>query len=436
MKRFGIIALAALLVVAFSIPASAIENQFGGYWRTRFISQQKFTGDDTGAKDLVRTDTRTRLYYTAVFSENFKFVNKFEMDAVWGDEAPSSYGDIGADGVAVEVKNSYADFTVADMLRFRVGVQGTQHHRGFLFDDDYAGARLNVDFGMGDLGLHWIKAYEGGMGNNANDLDVDYYGVNFKLNLGDNMSLNPQLMYVYSKDGKGWGNDGGPGEFSAADKVNIAFLGLDYDADFDVFTLGFTGLYEFGTIDWQNIGGVYQGPFGPNVKDSDVNAYLLALNMGMDFGPIGAHAEGFYASGDDGKNSDYDGYWVPRGQSYYWAEIMGYGIFDQQVSAGSPGDQIGNIYAVNIGASFSAMENLSLGVDLWYASLVEKRTYPDGSRQDGLGFELDGKVTWGIMDNLNLDLVGAYLFADDATSLTGKNTEDPYELGARLSLSF
>jgi hypothetical protein len=37
---------------------------------------------------------------------------------------------------------------------------------------------------------------------------------------------------------------------------------------------------------------------------------------------------------------------------------------------------------------------------------------------------------------LNLDLVGAYLFADDATSVDGDNDEDPYELGARLSISF
>jgi len=33
-------------------------------------------------------------------------------------------------------------------------------------------------------------------------------------------------------------------------------------------------------------------------------------------------------------------------------------------------------------------------------------------------------------------VVGAYLFADDATSTAGDNQEDPYEVGAQLSLSF
>jgi hypothetical protein len=40
------------------------------------------------------------------------------------------------------------------------------------------------------------------------------------------------------------------------------------------------------------------------------------------------------------------------------------------------------------------------------------------------------------VEGLNLDLVGAYLWAGDATSLDGNNEEDPYEFGAQLSLSF
>ncbi len=40
------------------------------------------------------------------------------------------------------------------------------------------------------------------------------------------------------------------------------------------------------------------------------------------------------------------------------------------------------------------------------------------------------------MENLNLDVVGAYLLAGDATSLDGNNENDPYLVGTRLSLSF
>ena len=46
------------------------------------------------------------------------------------------------------------------------------------------------------------------------------------------------------------------------------------------------------------------------------------------------------------------------------------------------------------------------------------------------------KVTYQLVEGLNLDLIGAYLWAGDATSTDGNNDEDPYEFGAQLSLSF
>jgi hypothetical protein len=91
------------------------------------------------------------------------------------------------------------------------------------------------------------------------------------------------------------------------------------------------------------------------------------------------------------------------------------------------------LWAANIGASISPMEKLKLTGDIWYASLVEDSFVTDEKK---LGFEVDLKADYQLIEGLNLTLVGAYLFADDATSLDGDNDEDPYELGAQLSLSF
>ena len=46
MKKFAILALAAVMVIALTIPAAALENEFGGYWRTRFTNQGHFDGED------------------------------------------------------------------------------------------------------------------------------------------------------------------------------------------------------------------------------------------------------------------------------------------------------------------------------------------------------------------------------------------------------
>jgi hypothetical protein len=78
------------------------------------------------------------------------------------------------------------------------------------------------------------------------------------------------------------------------------------------------------------------------------------------------------------------------------------------------------------------MDKLNVVLDVWYAQLAED----DVNGEDYLGTEVDLKVTYQLIEGLNLDLVGAYLFAGDATSLDGNNEDDPYELGARFSLSF
>jgi hypothetical protein len=93
MKKFSILALAALMVIALTVPATALENEFGGYWRTRMYQDGDFGGDG-GNDGYRRVDTRTRLYYTAKINDNLKFVNKFEMDAVWGENQNASAKDL------------------------------------------------------------------------------------------------------------------------------------------------------------------------------------------------------------------------------------------------------------------------------------------------------------------------------------------------------
>ena len=130
MRKVLIICAVFALVAAFTIPAAAVEHKFGGYWRTRAYSNSDFSGSKDESKDLTQVDTRSRIYYTAVLHENLKFVNKFEMDAVWGKSAKDDYGDFGADAIVIEVKNTYADFNLGD-FNFKVGTQGPKIARGF-----------------------------------------------------------------------------------------------------------------------------------------------------------------------------------------------------------------------------------------------------------------------------------------------------------------
>jgi len=435
MRKFLMFLMVLALAFTFAVPAFAFENIFGGYWRTRAYMNKNFTGEDQSEeKDVTQVDTRTRLYYTAKFNDNFKFVNQFEVDAVWGekDKSPidddndpltgvketdgfSSYGDIGADGVRVEVKNSYADMTF-DKTNLKIGVQHATICRGFLFDDDFAGAI--VTYKASDtlsIPFIWMKAYEGGKGLDKNDEDVDFYAVYPAINLGT-ATVKPLLMWTTSSDVSTFRGD------AESEKWDVFFLGADVDAKVGPATVWFTGIYEFGTI---------EGATG--FDDTDVSAYLLALGGSTDVDKINIHGQVFYASGQDpDEEEDITAFIAPAGQSYYWSEIMGLGIFDYQASNAACDDNITDTMALNLGASFKVSDKLTLKGDVWFAQLAEDDEYGNTD----LGTEIDLGLKYALLDNVSLDVVAAYLMAGDATTEESDDEADPMELGTRVSFSF
>jgi hypothetical protein len=467
MRKLLVLGLAALLVVAFTLPASALENKFGGYWRTRFVGQADFAGDsnaalglDSGDQDLWRVDTRTRLYYTAVLNENLSLVNKFEFDAVWG-ETPTgeTIGDLGADGKEFEIKESYALFNWGP-TRLAVGIHDSLIARGFVFADEYAGLTISYRTDTMNLVGEWIKVFEGNVGDDFNDYDFDIYGLNPVFTFGEGFSLNPFVYWAYN-DSNGWIDLAGAGlnqpggEFTYGQQVffsqngafideqSIYWIGVNADFNLGPAAIWATGIYQGGSLD--NDDAVL-----PGGDDIDISAYLFAFGASMPLGPVGLHGQFFYASGDEDADDDWEAFFGIGGGgvgwAYYWSEIMGLGIFDQQFSAGSPNADVSNIWAVNIGATLKPIEKLSLKGDIWYAQLVEDSTGPGATidpatlnitgGEDDLGVEVDLVATYQLIEGLNLDVVGAYLFAGDATSRTGSNDDDPYEVGMRLSLSF
>jgi hypothetical protein len=360
-------------------------------------------------------DTRTRLRWIGILNENLKFVNRFEFNTVWGDE---NGGDIGADGTGnFRIKWSYADFNIGP-LNGKVGIQPATLARGFLFSDDFSGANISFNGDGVTVPFLWIKAYEGDLGHNVND--VDYYVLAPSFKVADMLTINPYGVYAQSDDASEWSplEDKFGVQF---DDLNVFYVGLDLDANIGPASLWFTGIYQGGSAD-----------LAADPDESvDFKGYLGAVGGEVPVGPAGIHGQFFYASGDDEADDELELFFVPKGDSYYWAEILGYGTFDGVATINSPNDQISNVWAGNLGATFSPMDKLSFGADVWYASWVE---VPEGA-EEAIGTEIDLSMTYELVQNLYLDVVGAYLIQDDG-HYEGPNDANPYEVGTRLSLSF
>jgi hypothetical protein len=210
---------------------------------------------------------------------------------------------------------------------------------------------------------------------------------------------------------------------------------MDVDATLGSVSLYASAAYSGGTIDGQRFKPA-PGVDGVKTNDLDLKGYVVLLGADIPLGPATLHTQGFYASGDASDptlgNGDLNGY-VGLSDSFYWSEIMGYGVIDNQVSAGSPADKLNNIWALNLGASIKPFDKLSIRGDLWYAEKPKDDPITDEKK---LGTEADLVIDYQLVENLNLKLIGAYLWADDATSLDGNNDEDPYEIAFQTSLSF
>jgi len=453
MKRLSVLLVAAIMVLALTMPAAAFENEFGGYWRTRFITDLGFSGENkANSQDVNLTDTRTRLYYTAKFSDNLKFVNKFEFNATWGQN--KTYGQLGADSTSdsnyFRLKASYVDFKLGQQ-RFTVGVQDFLLARGYLMNDDASG--IKAIFKVNDavyLPLIYMKTFEGGSGRNTgagsvsnSDYDLSSYVFYPTIYLNKDNVLKPHIAYLFSENySKATAKNTVLSTIPGATKVDAWSAGLEYDGTIGMFDLGATGIFEFGDV---TVPAAWYG----NHDKLNFKGYLFDIFGGVNLGPANIHVKGIYASGnkaneDPSTSGDIKAFFTPGakdnvGASYYWAEIMGDGIIDNQTPAAAPGDKISNVIIGNIGASYKVLPTLKFAADVWYAKKAENvylattKTY-----SDALGTELDLVVTYTIVDNLKLDLVGAYLWAGDVItkSVDKDGNTNPIELAAMLSLAF
>jgi hypothetical protein len=386
MKKIIASAVGLMLAGGLSVTtAQAVENQFGGAWRTRMAIQDSFKGTDS----LSRFDGRARLYYTAKFSDDLKFVNKFEIgDYIWGD---ADLGKRGADGKGFEVKNSYVDFNLANW-NFKLGIQGGVLARGFLFDSDFSGAVATGNFGNVSVTPVWVRIdaedYVA-----AKDNTRDYFGVVGGIKVSDMLKVAPYFIADMNSGSQSWDN---------------YYFGADVDMKMDAASVWGTFIYNTYEID--------RDAEGVDVE-VDGDAFLVAggVKAGM------VRGQAFYASGDDK-------FIVPDGGSYYWSEILGLGTFDWASPAGGPGDAISNVAAFGAGVTVKPADKISLDFDVWYAFLDEE----DANGEDELGIEFDGKLTYALMDSLKLEAILAYLVAGDAAN----GGEDAFEGGVQLSLSF
>jgi hypothetical protein len=347
MKKYFVVAIAVLALVAVAMPASAkVEFSYGGLFRARILSQSDFTREptfsattdaanvgqqvrDNDENTRNRLDQRLRLYFTFTASENLKLVTKFEAQSVWGSTTAgnnfgqpyntgSSSGRVGADGNDFVVKNSYIDFNIPNSMvpiNAKVGIQGINLINSWVVDDDFSTANVTFKFDALKVMLGYIGGQNQDTFNEKDNID-DWYLV-FDYVCGP---WSAQLVGFYQSANDTFASadpstqTGGPvnvvvgnriptsGSFTSFDSRNFfqRYLGNVDNADHarvydnNLFDLAFNVNYK---VDWLS---AYIN-FVKNFGSIDAAVYSTSVEKGVRFS----------------RSMDYTGWMIDAGVNYF-----------------------------------------------------------------------------------------------------------------------
>ena len=434
MKKLTVIALAAAVIMLFTVPAMATDLELSGYYNA-----SGWLMDNNDLNDTAATERGTDAWFQHDFRldpvfkvhDNLEVVTRLHVfeDQVWGQnvpDQPTTYDTTTSNNDFVTWKYAYlkAKFDVGTLSVGRMAAPtagGAFAPYGTVFlDCDGMGDRIKFSTTMIEpltITAIYQKGIEGDMVMGTSDADQDKYYLigTYK---GDDIEGGVALLYV--------------------DQANDTAT-VPYNADFyDVvpyfkFTSG--PLYVEGELSY--IWGDAKDYHDDNVatsnslKDSDKDALAYRIHVDYNLDPATIGLGYAYVSGDcdpanDKENKHSGGtnwqplvilfndqvglraHTAPTTQALMDANPAG--NFNSDVSGSNTFSNYGFklIYAT---ASCSPMEDVTLCATIGYAEVDE--TTAGANMDDEVGWEYDVGVAVKLMDNLTYNAAIAYLSAGD-----------------------
>lgn len=335
MKKFWVILLSLGLIMAFAMPAAAVDVRFSGsfYVMGDYVDNPSALdkGEAAGAASWANNSRRgpdswygTRLRMTTEFQvvEGLKLVTRFDaLNKRDGDQAWAGFGDSqsrpqtpAGTGAAnakarenIEFERAYIDFNVP-FGKFQVGYMEFSMWGTPFLNTPRTAPGIRYFFAQGPLqvvaAIEKRAEYTGLNANNigiANDSDSDVYdlGMVFKFAPGQ-----AGLMWQYARSAQNkWQQGNG-----YLTQLN-AFLPYA-QLTFGPFYIEAEGVYGVGTLRSFETTTRVATPTGSaafdgsNAKDVSLSAWGAYVNGKFDFKPFYVGAQGVYLGGDDNDSAD------------------------------------------------------------------------------------------------------------------------------------
>jgi len=399
MKRFAFIAVALCLAFVMAAPAMATDVSVSGAYRVRGNMVQSQNMRDTAATNAYM-EMRLRVNTVFTVTDDLKLTTRF--DALDGKRYGATDLPTSPSGNNLDWDRTYMTFNTGigkfDIGRMSGGTWGTS----FI---DTVGERDRVKFttAAGPLTLLGIfeKNAEGDEGITTADSDSDVW---YLAGIYKAENFTTGVLYGFVNY-KGTGDPAGAATYMTRYHAILPY----FTAKFGALRLqGEARINTGDAADYQNA--------GTATEDKDELAYNL--EVGFNMGAFDVEAGYAFISGDNGTNANEDSSFVGFGDDWEKLWILT-GSTGSVAAADALGGQ-GNLsdggshpgygaWLAYAGGSFAVTDQLKLGLTVGYAEADEVPS----TWKDEYGTEVDFKVSYKIMDNLNYTFVAAFLSAGD-----------------------
>jgi hypothetical protein len=465
MRKYLVVLIAALAVVAFSmpVPAMATDINAGGFYRA-FFTMSNFHDGSGGPslRDGEQEAEQSNGYVAQRFrvkwtfgSENVKATWYLESDMNWGDSAGSTDaaamrnrgGALGGDKVQTETKQINVWFKIPDTsVSAKVGLQGIGDSYKSVFGatNDMAGVTIKGKYEPVSYRLVWAKLYENQYRYSD---DSTLYMAEAKFSPTKESKLGINFYYLQDDTGASFANTGDPSHIgsrlrpgSTGDvtspyanaftgrKLSLYIPGIDGSMKAGPVKISGFFFYEFGTAE-----GISAG-----TPDLDVRGFAVNLRGDMKVGPGKVFLAGLYLSGDDNQSDDkYDSI-ITLGDYQSNASPGGYEGYNKMhmvmltptwnmasisqcfigCSGGYAGDSLGNggrgVWMVGAGYSQKFTDSLKGELNVAHLEATELYDIDEAiGRDENMGTEVNATVTVNVQKGLDISLTGGYAWVGD-----------------------
>jgi len=435
--------VSAILIAVVAMAANAQEFKYSGQLRSRAYIYNLDLNKNADNQNLERkVDLRFRPMFEYKVNEQFKAVWRAEIgDITFGDKATanpgkSSGGAQGTDGVNVETKSLYLDYTPVENQKVTLGLQGWADPMVMFVDDDFAGISYEGKFDAITAKAAWLISEDNGEFNKKEEiysygksnfgLDLSYsadktmkFGVNaliqastaFHKNIQNTKKTADSIVVNNNSTGL-W--------LAPYAQMNLMDSKLKIDGEFAYFSR--SGELENAVV-----------PDGYTSTDKVDDESGMALFLKTAFKATEQFTVGanfLYASGTDktDKKEFYNAPTYLSKETTTGLEILGNNGSNDGVgfSPAAKGAQYGVMLPVLHGA-FAIDKQYSVGAAFGYAMTAAEYKDKKDKAQTGLGMEFDINGSIKLGDKLSVTPYAAFFMPADGLQVLKKNSTTEYE---------